>query len=78
MFEAAGNSITTKSIEEVEEKWSAIGSKEKIPLHRTAFSISIEGNTRCILGERFDEQALVDRIYDAYISIWTEMEICIQ
>ena len=54
---------------------SAVELDEKVPLLKTALPVAIEGITRCILGDKFDDQVLVDKISDAYMSAWRELEV---
>ena len=59
----------------MEEAWSRLGTDEKIPLKKTAFSMTIKGIARSIFGEAFDDQSQVDKLSDAYMGAWEEMEV---
>ena len=59
----------------VEEEWLGLGSGEKVPLLKTAFSMTIKGITRCIFDESFEDQLLVDKVSAAYMSAWGELEV---
>ena len=62
--------------EEVEGQWSQLGTGEKIPLVKMAFSMTIKGITRSIFGAAFDDQTRVDKLIEAYMGAWGEMEVC--
>ena len=62
-------------MQEVEEEWLGLGSGEKVPLLKTAFSMTIKGITRCIFDESFEDQLLVDKVSAAYMSAWRELEV---
>lgn len=61
--------------QEVEEEWSRLGTGEQIPLKKTAFSMTIKGIARSIFGEAFDDQSVVDKLSNAYMSAWGELEV---
>ena len=61
----------------MEKVWSRLESNDPVPLFETAFSMTIKGITRCLFGESFKDQKLVDRFSAVYISAWTEMEVLI-
>ena len=55
--------------------WSELSSGENVPLVKTAFSMTIKGITRSIFDESFEDQALVDKVSEAYMNAWTELEV---
>ena len=59
----------------MEEEWSRLGTGEQIPLKKTAFSMTIKGIVRSIFGEAFDDQSVVDKLSNAYMSAWSELEV---
>jgi hypothetical protein len=58
----------------VEKEWSSLESGERVPLLKTAFSMTIKGITRCIFDDSFEDQLLVEKVSTAYMSAWGEME----
>ena len=62
-------------VQEVEGQWSRLGTGEKIPLLKAAFSMTIKGITRSIFGATFDDQTRVDKLTKAYVGAWDEMEV---
>ena len=63
-------------VQEVEGEWSRLGTGEKIPLVKLAFSMAIKGITRSIFGATFNDHTLVDKLTEAYAGAWEEMEVC--
>ena len=62
-------------MQDVEKEWSCLETGEKVPLLKTAFSMTIKGITRCIFDDSFEDQLLVDKVSAAYMSAWGEMEV---
>ena len=68
-------SVIAFFFQDVEEAWSQLGAGERVPLKKTAFAMTIRGITRCIFGETFQDQSLVDKVTDAYDRAMGEMEV---
>ena len=64
-----------KLFQEVERKWLSLESGGRVPLLKTAFSMTIKGITRCIFDDSFEDQVLVDKVSAAYMNAWAEVEV---
>ena len=58
----------------MEKKWSSLESGEKVPLLKTAFSITVRGIMKSILDESFDDQ-LLDKVIAADLSALDELAV---
>ena len=55
--------------------WSRQGTGEKIPLKKTALSVTIQGIAPSLFGEMFKDPTLVKQMTEAYIPAWDEIEV---
>ena len=61
----------------MEKEWSSLESGERVPILKTAFSMTIKGITRCIFDDSFEDRLLVEKVSTAYKSAWGEMEVTV-
>ena len=59
----------------MEKKWYSLESGEKVPLLKTAFSITVRGIMKSILDESFDDDQLLDKVIAADLSALDELAV---